>query len=40
MKKQTTANKAWEAFIAHQIVESEKIKGGEETIIIPDIDEI
>ena len=40
MKKQTTTNKALEAFIAHQIVESEKIKGGEDSIIIVDTNEI
>ena len=36
MKKLTDTNKAWEAYVAHQIVESEKIKGGTETIIIHD----
>ena len=36
MKKLTTLSKSLEAFVAHQIVKTEKLKAGEDIVIIED----
>ena len=40
MKNLITAKKSLEDFIAHQIVGLEKIKGGEDVIIVEDTGEV
>jgi hypothetical protein len=37
MKKLTTATQSLDSFIVHQFIETDKIKGGEDSIIIEDI---